>query len=185
VRSSNPASSRPAFPRDSVQSEADVGSLPWVTEGVFIGLLGAATVAAFFGVVDLLAGHPLWTPYVLGSAFFRGTLPAAGSPIVPGLVLGYTVLHTAVFAGVGALASFHFLDGGRLPGPVAVRGLVLAGLLFAAFEVIFVAFGAVAAPGILGLLGAGRVAAANLVASGVMAAILFVRAEQLARKESR
>jgi hypothetical protein len=168
-----------------MHAEAEVGSLPWVTEGIFIGLVGAATVAAFFLVVDLLAGRVLWTPYVLGSAFFRGTLPAAGSPIVPGLVLGYTILHSAVFAGVGALASFHFLDGGRLPGPVAVRGLVLAGLLFAAFEVIFVVFGAVAAPGILHMLGAGRVAAANLVAAGTMAATLFVRVEQLARKESR
>ena len=41
-------------------------------EGIIAGTLGAATIALWFLVLDILAGHPLYTPNVLGIALFKG-----------------------------------------------------------------------------------------------------------------
>src|SRR6266540_4358071 len=41
-------------------------------EGFIAGCIGAATVAAWFLVVDTINGQPLFTPAMLGSAVFWG-----------------------------------------------------------------------------------------------------------------
>ena len=41
-------------------------------EGIIAGTLGAATIALWFLVLDILAGRPLYTPNVLGTALFTG-----------------------------------------------------------------------------------------------------------------
>lgn len=167
----------PPVPRRALGSaeDPDVEAIPWVSAGAAAGVLGAAILALVFGIVDVLAGRPLWTPFALGAAFFRGALPPEGSAIEPALVVGYTILHGAVFVGAGVLAAFEILAGTRLPGPAATRGLLLAALLFLLFEIVFVAFALLFAPGAMALLGAGRVAFANLVAAGAMSALLYVR----------
>ena len=49
-------------------------------EGLILGLIGAAAVAAWFLLVDLIAGRPFFTPAVLGSFVFFGLRdPAAVS----------------------------------------------------------------------------------------------------------
>src|SRR2546425_457967 len=47
-------------------------------EGMIAGVIGAATVAVWFLLLDTAAGHPLYTPTVLGTAIFRRG--ALGSP---------------------------------------------------------------------------------------------------------
>ena len=41
-------------------------------EGIVAGLLGAATIAIWFLILDMIQGRPLYTPTVLGTALFRG-----------------------------------------------------------------------------------------------------------------
>ena len=41
-------------------------------EGFIAGLIGAAAVALWFLVVDVIAGRPFFTPAMLGSAVFWG-----------------------------------------------------------------------------------------------------------------
>jgi len=139
---------------------------------------GAATVALFFLVVDLIAGRGLWTPFALGAAFFQGAFPPPGAPVSPALVGGYTVVHVWLFLSVGVLASF-LLTGRRIPGASLLsRSLLLGALLFVAFEVIFVFFARLVATGAIEMLGLGRVAFANLLAALVMAAVLALRSER-------
>ena len=72
-----------------------------VREGIVVGLLGAAVVAAWYFVFDMAAGQPFRTPNVLGKMVFRGDLQPGVREIVPGIVAGYTVLHLLMFAVVG------------------------------------------------------------------------------------
>ncbi len=159
--------------------DPNVAEVPWVSEGLLSGAVGATTIALFFLALDLAQGRPFWTPNALGSFFFRGTLPAGGHAIEPALVAGYTLLHGAVFVAVGLTAAFELLSGTRLPGSrLAWRGLVLACLLFVGFQVIFVCFDAFAGRGALRLFGLRQVSLANALAALAMAGLLVARAQR-------
>jgi uncharacterized membrane protein YphA (DoxX/SURF4 family) len=78
---------------------------PMLKEGVIAGLIGAAVIAVWFGILDVIGGHPFFTPATLG----RGLLSVFGdlSPDQGMLtfVLVYTVFHFAAFMFVGLVAS--------------------------------------------------------------------------------
>jgi len=54
------------------REENPLRDLPYLRYGIPTGLVGAAVVAVFFLVVDLVAGQPLATPSALGATLFRG-----------------------------------------------------------------------------------------------------------------
>jgi len=109
------------------------------THGMLAGLIGAALLAGWFLILDVLRGHALYTPTLLARM-----LLAAGdgrSPDVPvegslGLTLGFTALHALAFAAIG-LTVAEFL---RRFDLVHSKALPLV-LLFAALCVTFLAFG--------------------------------------------
>src|SRR2546422_3623474 len=73
-------------------------------EGFIAGLIGAAAVAPWFLIVDLVAGRPFFTPAMLGSAVFWGvhdpSIVANGySPII-----GYSSIPRSRFLIVGTIA---------------------------------------------------------------------------------
>lgn len=151
-----------------------------VKEGMVAGLLGATAVAAWFLVVDLIAGEPFRTPVALGEATFsvlgRGIdwSPAA-------YVVGYTILHVGVFMLIGLLISLVVEASRRSPG-------VLAGLLilFAVFEVGFYFFTLfLAQPETVGRIAWYQIGAANLVAAGVMGWYLWREHPELKSRFSR
>jgi hypothetical protein len=163
----------------SVHSSAD--AVPYVADGIRAGILGAAAVALSFLALDVFSGRPLWTPSALGSALFLGErLPSAAAP-VPILVLGYTAVHGAVFASLGMLASFLLMLAPPLRISETALGAVAATGLFISFQVVFLGFGALFSPRLVEALGAGPVAAANVVAAVGMAAFLV----RLARSDHR
>ncbi|MCL4686294.1 hypothetical protein KJ059_16270 [Myxococcota bacterium] len=165
-------------PVDRADADPNVQHIPWVFEGILAGVIGAATVAVLFLVFDLLEGRPLWTPFALGAGLFRGEIPPRGTPIEPVLITAYTVLHGGVFTAVGLLAASELMTGSRLPGAGSrSRALVLATLLLVAFSAIFAGFAALGVPGVMQLFGIGRIALANLLASGAMAVTLTYRSE--------
>jgi hypothetical protein len=172
VPSSGPAAGR-------AREEAE--SLPWVSTGIQAGLIGASVVALFFLVVDVLAGRPFWTPYLLGSALFLGELPGPDARPQPLLWLAYTAVHVTVFIGFAVPAAFWALA--QLPSARAHgRASLLALVLFLGFEVVFLTLAELFTPGLTGMLGAGRVAAANALAAIAMAAFIAARA---GRREAR
>jgi hypothetical protein len=160
-----------------VRGDPNVDAIPWVDAGVAAGVIGGATVALLFLLFDVFAGRPLWTPYWLGSSFILGRPPSPGSAIDPVLILGYTVIHGGVFVAVGMMAAFELLTGAKLPGRGrGTRAIVLAVLLFAGFEALFLGVASLAAPSALAVLGGLRVSAANALAAVAMAAYLRHRA---------
>jgi len=77
-------------------------------EGIIAGLIGAATIAIWFLILDVLNGRPLHTPTVLGTALFRQSagLDAPGDLKVSlEMVLMYTWVHALIFCMIGGGAS--------------------------------------------------------------------------------
>jgi hypothetical protein len=70
------------------------------------GLIGFATVAVFFAVIDALTGRPLfYTPALLGGALFYGVTSPAEVAVAAGPVLRYSAAHLAAFLVIGTLAA--------------------------------------------------------------------------------
>ena len=167
-------------PGGSVPFDPPIQDVPWVAEGLVVGLLGALAIAAYFLVLDLAAGRPLSTPNALGSALFLRAVPPPNEAIQFTLIAGYTLLHGATFLVVGLAAARELFTGTRIPGGSPwVRSLVLAGLLFLLFEVGSLVFGAFVEPAVQQVIGVWSLSAANLLAALVMATWLRARGERL------
>jgi hypothetical protein len=77
-------------------------------EGIVAGLLGAATIAVWFLILDAIQGRPLYTPTVLGTALFRsGVGLTAPEKLVTSfeLVVWFTWVHVLVFVVLGGAAA--------------------------------------------------------------------------------
>ena len=137
-------------------------------EGIVVGLAGAAAVAAWFFVFDLIASTPFRTPALLGAVLFDGLRDPAGLTITSGLVLKYTAVHGLAFllfgwaiAGLFALAERdrHLMFG--------------VFMLFCCFEVFFIVMLMILAEWLFEALAWWNILAANLLAALVMLAYLF------------
>lgn len=134
-------------------------------EGMIAGLIGAATVALWFLVVDALAGRPLYTPTVLGTALFRRGVgpPLAEVPLDLEMVGMFTWVHGLVFLAIGGAVA-------RLLGyverhPSAGFGILM---LFVFFEFGFIAAAMLFAEPVLHALAWPAVLVANLLAAAAM-----------------
>ncbi|HUF93529.1 MAG TPA: hypothetical protein VMR23_14220 [Candidatus Limnocylindria bacterium] len=139
-------------------------------EGIIAGVIGAATVAVWFLVLDTLAGHPLSTPTLLGTALFhRGTAVA-----VPGvsleMVLMFTWVHGLVFVALGGVASWLLALAERHPS--FGFGVLM---LFVIFQFGFMVTAMLFARPVLVALGWPAILGANLLAAAAMAAYFFRR----------
>lgn len=106
-------------------------------DGVIAGLIGATAVAVWFFIVDVVAGHPLFTPDTLGHALFSVTGPVAMHER-GAFIAAYTVFHYAAFIVAGIIAASVVDMAGEEPSVV-----LLAVLIFVAFEIGFYAFVAI------------------------------------------
>ena len=115
-------------------------------EGTIAGLLGAATVAVWFLVFDILRGRPFLTPALLGSAVFYGVKDPTGLDPTLGPILGYTILHGLAFIAFGVVAATFIAVSEREPAL-----FIAVIILFACFEMFFL--------GVLGAVGASMIGA--------------------------
>ena len=148
-------------------------------EGVVAGLIGAAVVASWFLVFDLVQGAPLRTPTVLGRVIAGIVLgrgmpdPYAGIALAP--ILGYTILHGLGFVVVGLIAAFLIDGAEREPA------MLLALLIFlAAFEVFFLALIVFLAQPLLGVLAWWAILIGNFLAVAAMLPYFLVWHRRLA-----
>jgi hypothetical protein len=136
-------------------------------DGLIAGVLGATSVAVLFFFVDLVAGHGLATPYVLGRGFFEFFGVASTNRLL--VVAVYTVFHYIAFIAVGCLAAGIIHWGETAPS-------VLAGafVLFVIIEIGFYGLTRILAhsPN-YGGLSAAQVATGNLIAAVAMGTYLW------------
>ena len=148
-----------------------------IREGIIAGVLGATTIAVWFLIVDIVAGHALYTPDLLG----RGLISILGKPpTMPDTmathVVAYTLFHYAAFALVGIIVASIVHQSARTPA-------ILAGFL-----VMFVMF-EIGAYGLAGLLTESQfggmawyqIFIANLLATAIMGWYMWVRHPNLKR----
>jgi hypothetical protein len=142
-------------------------------EGIVAGILGAATIALWFFILDIFSGRPFYTPSLLGNALFRRAI-ALDQPetltVSFEMVLVYTWVHGMVFCVIGGLAS-KLLQ-------LAERNLNLGFgilLLFVVFEFGFVGVAFIFVEPVLHALTWPAVLIGNLMAAAVMAAYFWRR----------
>jgi DMSO reductase anchor subunit len=81
-------------------------------EGIVAGLIGAATIAFWFLILDAIEGRPLYTPTVLGTALFGGASALEMPARLPvsfetaELALMFTWVHVLIFAALGGVAAY-------------------------------------------------------------------------------
>lgn len=145
-----------------------------IREGILAGILSATVIAVWLFVVDSIAGHPLFTPSVLG----RGLIGVFGMRVgdsTANYVGIYTLFHYGAFALIGVAVAKIVHEARRTPA-------VLAGFLiiFIAFELGFYGLTAMlSVNSALQGLAWYQLMAANLVASFVMLYFMWIRHPEL------
>jgi hypothetical protein len=146
-------------------------------EGMIAGVMGAATVAVWFLLLDTLSGRPLYTPTVLGTALFRhgaGLASPETLPVSMEMVWMFTWVHGLAFAALGGVASW--LLGIAERHPSFGFGVLL---LFVVFQFGFMAVAMVLAAPVLRALTWPAIFGANLLAATVMTAYFWHRHPRL------
>lgn len=142
-------------------------------EGIIAGLIGAATIAVWFLLVDTLKGRPLYTPSVLGAVLFRpGGQPAMTEhlPVSFEMVLVYTWVHGLVFCVIGGIAARLLAAAERRPD--LGFGILL---LFVVFEFGFLVVAMLFASALLHALAWQEVLIGNLLAAAAMGGYFWRR----------
>src|SRR5258706_2107618 len=116
-------------------------------EGFIAGCIGAAAVAVWFLVVDLINGQPLFTPAMLGIAVFGGETGSDCVVVEPGRIFGCTMIPVSAFVVVGCVAAALAAEVEYAPSTLF---LVIVGFCF--FEVGFYILVALLAKPLLGYL---------------------------------
>ncbi len=146
-------------------------------EGIVAGVLGAATVAVWFFILDTLQGRPLYTPTVLGTALFNrgaGLVPLEHVPVSLEMVLMFSWVHGLVFAAIGGVVSW--LLGMIERNPSVGFGILL---LVVIFEFGFTIAAMLLAEPILKVLTWPAILVANVLAAAVMAGYFRLRHPRL------
>jgi hypothetical protein len=135
-------------------------------EGIIAGLIGAATIAIWFLLLDALNGRPLYTPTVLGTALFRQSAGLDAPEMLDvsfEMVLMYTWVHALIFCVIGGLASRLI----ALAERDANLGFGIL-LFFVFFEFGFIVVALVFAEPVLHALAWPAILVGNLLAAGTM-----------------
>ena len=137
-------------------------------EGITAGMLGAATIALWFFILDLSNGRPFYTPNLLGNVLLRRDLSldsVDAASISFEMVLIYTWMHGLAFCVIGGIAAKLL----SLAERQASFGFSIV-LLFVIFEFGFIAGAFVFAEPILHALAWPAVLFGNLLTAAAMAA---------------
>jgi hypothetical protein len=133
-------------------------------------VIGGAAVVLWFLLCDLGRPNPFRTPAMLGEVILEG-VPNPDAAVVSGpLVMGYTVLHFAVFIVFGVVAAC--LAAGAGDEPLLLLGFIL---LFCCFEGFFLGFAALLSYALLQRLGWYLIVAGNLLAAVAMLGFFYWR----------
>ena len=145
------------------------------TEGLLAGALGAGTIAAWFLLLDTIAGRPLYTPSVLGTALVRGGIAAPETlPVDMEMVINFTWMHVLAFMVIG-LAASKLIEVAERDANLGF-GIVL---LFVVFEFGFIAFFSTVAGEVLQVISWPSILVGNLLAAAAMSLVFWRRHPRL------
>lgn len=149
-------------------------------EGVTAGFLGALVVAIWFFGLDLVRGHPLNTPNVLGQVILFQVRDPSIAVINASAVAAYTVLHFTTFIALGVIATALFHS--AIHNPLARPALLM---LFIVFESFFAGLTLMFSEATREMFPLWSVLIANLLAAVVMGGYLWRHHPALKRAIAR
>lgn len=153
------------FASSHLDGDATAGMTQVYQEGIIGGVIGAATLALWFFIVDSIQGRPFYTPTVLGEVLFHaGHFDAQPTPASFNSVLVVTWLHGLIFCVMGGIASRLLAVAERRPN--FGFGILL---LFVIFECGFIFAAMTLAYPVLRALDWSEVLIGNLLAAATMA----------------
>ena len=138
-------------------------------ESLYCAAIGGSVIALFFLVIDAYNGAPLFTPSLLGGVLFGGVDAKAITEVRMDWVAYATITHFVVFTAIGfgvTLVAHEVELHSRHPFTILFG-------VFAVIEWVFLVAAMFLLPGVVHTLGFWRVAGANLIAAGGMAAFLW------------
>lgn len=135
------------------------------------GAVGGSIVCLFFLGLDAIQGRMFFTPSLMGSVMFLGEPAQSASQVRLDMVAYYTAVHFAVFGLLGAGVAVLL----RQVELHAKHPIVMLATIFGLLEVLFVFAAALMMPGVVSVVGAGRIAAANVLGATGMAAFLLAQ----------
>jgi hypothetical protein len=140
---------------------------PVLYHGLLTGLVGAAAVAFWMFLVDILNARPFYTPAALGSAVLLGATHPEEIQISLGVVTAYSFLHLTTFIVVGIAFAWLARGAGRARfwGRTAGSLVLLEGLFLGTLVIV--------GGWVIQLIGWFTIVIANLVAVVSMALWLW------------
>src|SRR5918994_3502702 len=163
---------KPAAPEGGAARTSNV-----YEEGIVAGLIGAATIAVWFLILDAIQGRPLYTPTVLGTALFRGgaglTSPESLA-VSYDIALWFTWVHGLVFVVLGGAAAWLIRLAERDPN----YGFGIL-LFFVVFEFGFIGVSLMFAQEVLRALAWPAILIGNMLAAATMAWYFWHRHRKL------
>jgi hypothetical protein len=139
--------------------------------GILAGILGAAVVALWFLLLDMITrGMPFYTPSLLGSIIFAGKDAGEVTSLNGAAVFAYTGLHGILFLGAGTTLAWMFSQFERNPQV----GMILL-LLFVTFEAVLWGVGVSIIPSLAGAVGTWAIMVANVGSAVAMFVFLLRR----------
>jgi hypothetical protein len=135
-----------------------------LTEGLIVGLHGAAAVAVWFLILDSLIRLPFFTPAALGSFLFLGASSPQDVQVSFGIVAAYSLVHLIAFSLVGLVLVWSAERLQRTPGMWLIWLLA-----FIVAEGVFLATAATSGEWVMGSIGWWAVGIGNLVGIAAMA----------------
>ena len=136
---------------------------PLLADGLITGVIGAATIAVWFLVLDILSGRPFFTPAALGSALLLGAQTPTEVQLTAGIIGAYTLVHLGAFFAVGVAIEWGARQLERFPSFWLVSFLAVIVL-----DMLFVGIVGSLALWVLGVVGLWAVIVGNLLAVAAM-----------------
>jgi hypothetical protein len=147
-----------------------------LTEATDAGFLGGTAVALWYLLLDLVRGHPLRTPSVLGQVFLLGVDHPDVNGLAFGAIVGYTAVHFVAFVLFALIVAV--LVRLAVDQPVVRFALLV---LLAAFEFFFYVIVQLVSEEVGALFPLWTVVGANLLALTVMGMYFWRRYPEFSR----
>src|SRR5262245_38666208 len=123
------------------------------------GSIGGSIVALFFLLLDTIQGRAFFTPSLMGTVLFTSTPAQTVSGVRMDMVAYYTLVHFAVFGILGGVVAVLL----RQVELHSKHPAVMLVTIFLLTEVLFVVAATTVMPGVVAVVGAPKIVAANLL----------------------
>jgi hypothetical protein len=150
---------------------------PLLANGIMTGGIGAAIIALWFLVLDIIAGRPFFTPAALGSALLLGAQTPVEVQVTAGIIGAYTLVHCAAFFVVGVGVEWAARQLERFPSFWLVSLLAVIVL-----DMLFVGIVGSLALWVLGVVGLWAVVIGNLLAVVAMGYRVWLERPELRQR---